>query len=145
MLYVRSCLMHQSPPSYTASCFRIATPRIHPREKLRLSCCFHIPTIRLSLLQPSFACSMQKRQASDVAPRRGFSAGDLVWCLNQQHRDNNKWLKGVIRTLIGPLTYTVSCYGRLRNWRQCRRLRHAHAQQRRSAEDRQSLHDHTRT
>ena len=80
--------------------------------KLLFSYC---PTIRLSFLQPSFACSMQKRQASDVAPRRGFSAGDLVWSLNQQHRGNNKWLKGGIGTLIGPLTYTVSCYGRLRH------------------------------
>ena len=113
-LYVRSSLMYQSPPSYTASCFRIATPRIHPQEKLRLKLLFsYCPTIRLSFLQPSFTCSMQKHQASDVAPRRGFSAGDLVWCLNQQHRGNNKWLKGGIRTCIGPLTYAVSCYGRL--------------------------------
>ena len=38
-----------------------------------------------------------------------------MWCLNQLHRSNNKWLKGVIRTCIGPLTYAVSCYGRLRH------------------------------
>ena len=75
----------------------------------------YCPTTRLSFLQPSFACSMQKRQASDVAPRRGFSAGDLVWCLNQQHRGNNNWLKGVIRIRIGPLTYAVFCHGRLRH------------------------------
>ena len=75
----------------------------------------YCPTTRLSFLQPSSACYMQKRQASDVAPRHGFSAGDIVWCLNQQLRGNNNWLKGVIRTRIGPLTYAVSCHGRLRH------------------------------
>ena len=75
----------------------------------------YFPTTRLSFIQPSFACSMQKRQAPDVAPRREFSAGDLVWCFNQPHRGNNNRLKGVIRTRIGPLTYAVSYHGRIRH------------------------------
>ena len=73
-----------------------------------------VPTTRFSFLQPSFGDAVRKRQNFDAIPSRSFADGDVVWVLNKFDR-GEKWLKGVVRTRVGPLTYVVLCNGRTRH------------------------------
>ena len=70
-----------------------------------------LPTTRLSLLQPSFANSMQHRHAVDMSPSRQFTNGDYVYVFNARPGSRPKWLNGTIVERLGPLTYLVSVSG----------------------------------
>ena len=72
------------------------------------------PVTRFSFLKPSFSSAMKSRQDTGVTPNRSFAAGQDVWLLNPaQH--GSKWLKAVIVSRLGPLSYSVECQGRNRH------------------------------
>ncbi|XP_048828016.1 uncharacterized protein K02A2.6-like [Brienomyrus brachyistius] len=65
---------------------------------------------RLSLLRPEFSHRMQTETEPHLPRVRSFSVGQQV--LVKNYRGGEKWLNGVIREVLGPVTYNVEVDGK---------------------------------
>lgn len=65
---------------------------------------------RLSLIKPEFSQRMQNETEPNLPRVRSFTVGQQV--LVKNYRGGEKWLNGVIREVLGPVTYNVEVNGK---------------------------------
>ncbi|XP_038157034.1 uncharacterized protein K02A2.6-like [Cyprinodon tularosa] len=65
---------------------------------------------RLSLIRPQFSQRMQNKTEPPLPRVRVFTVGQPV--LVKNYRGGEKWLNGVIREILGPVTYSVEVNGK---------------------------------
>lgn len=65
---------------------------------------------RLSLIRPEFSQRMQTETEPNLPRVRSFTVGQQV--LVKNYRGGEKWLNGVIREVLGPVTYNVEVNGK---------------------------------
>lgn len=66
---------------------------------------------RLSLIKPEFSQRMQTETEPNLPRVRSFTVGQQV--LVKNYRGGEKWLNGVIREVLGPVTYNVEVNGKI--------------------------------
>lgn len=64
---------------------------------------------RLSLIKPEFSQRIQTESEPNLPRVRSFTVGQQV--LVKNYRGGEKWLNGVIREVLGPVTYSVEVKG----------------------------------